>query len=194
MQVEWKNGENRNPFQLSARILFPFGGLRDSGQQLRDLMDLNDIDRRAHMARLLGLSRLSGGPTLYRWFHRERQMGPSYILRLMILLLWARRGYRLADLWSVDWEDRTVEWQHGRRPPDCPVLPSNPFRLPVPAGGLAPARPWRRLRLRRPVIEGLVEWYRAEPSPRRPPLRGRCRTSRKNSGPSTQKKAGLFLR
>ena len=126
MTMEWENG-GRNLFELSpsSNIKFPFGGLRDGSALLFDLRRLQEIVYRADLARLLGLGR-RGSSTIYRWVTvRDRRPGPIMICRVLILTLWAARGVRLADIWSVDWTGELIEWRHGA-PPTPPA--HDPFR------------------------------------------------------------------
>ena len=86
MSMQWSDESDRNLFHLSAHTLFPFGSLRDGAQILRDTMQFHGIVHRAHMCRLLGLDPRRQYSTLYRWFHRLRELGPKYLLRLLLLL------------------------------------------------------------------------------------------------------------
>ena len=97
-------------------------------------MQFHGIVHRSHMCRLLGLDPRRQYNTLYRWFHRLRELGPKYLLRLLLLLLWAGEGYELAAIWSIDWEARTVEWVRGAKPVGSRALPLNPFEMLVPGG------------------------------------------------------------
>ena len=134
MSMQWSDESDRNLFHLSAHTLFPFGSLRDGAQILRDTMQFHGIVHRSHMCRLLGLDPRRQYNTLYRWFHRLRELGPKYLLRLLLLLLWAGEGYELAAIWSIDWEARTVEWVRGAKPVGSRALPLNPFEMLVPGG------------------------------------------------------------
>ena len=52
------------------------------------------------------------------WIHGQWAIGPRYLLRILVLVLWASNPYKfakLSDLWAVDWPGRTVEWTKRRQ-------------------------------------------------------------------------------
>ena len=159
MQPEWSEDaevdRRVNPFQISRHTWFAYGSTRDSVQVIRDLMDQQGLDRRAHLCRLLGLKGTAGYNTVRNWFQRIREPGPQYGLRILLLTLWGALGYRLSDIWAVDWEERTVAWWYGREPINVLVQPSNPFEVkadPVPSKRPArKARPVRDLAVSRMI-------------------------------------------
>ena len=137
LNVEWSDPPEHDdllrPFDLAPGIRFAFGSSRDSAQVVRDTMEVYGIDLKGHMVRLLGMDpRRSGYRNISRWFQRQREMGPLFQLRLLLLLLWAASGYVLSDMWAVDWGARTVDWWYGRKPTDTKHFPANPFDIRVP--------------------------------------------------------------
>ena len=114
MTMEWESG-GPNLFYLSASVVFAFGGPRDATALMRDLSELGKLSR-ADLVRLLGLGR-HGHSTVYRWMTiRDRRPGPIMTCRVLVMTLWASQGVRLADIWSVDWEGKLIEWRYGVPP------------------------------------------------------------------------------
>ena len=114
--TEWESG-GPNLFHLAAHTVFPFGGPRDATALIRDLSELQKVERR-DFVRLLGLGR-HGRTTMYRWMTTlDRRPGPVMTCRVLVMTLWASFGVTLADIWSVDWEGELVEWRYGvHKPP-----------------------------------------------------------------------------
>ena len=149
LEIEWNDPDKTdNPFYMSRWTTFPFGARRDSSQLLRDLERVHRLDiltkgPRAAVSRLFGMDPATvGWARLGRWRRRERYMGPKYLLRLLWLLLWTARGYMLADIHFVHWDDRRVDWVTG--PPDG--LPANTFDM-MDAGPPIEVKPATRLAL-----------------------------------------------
>ena len=112
--TEWESG-GPNLFHLAAHTVFPFGGPRDATALMRDLSELQKVDRR-DLVRLLGLGRY-GHSTMYRWMTTlDRRPGPVMTCRVLVMTLWASQGVTLADIWSVDWEGELIEWRYGVPP------------------------------------------------------------------------------
>ena len=50
--------------------------------------------------------------------HGQWAIGPQYLVRVLVLVLWAakpRKFAALSDLWAVDWPGRSVEWTKRRQ-------------------------------------------------------------------------------
>ena len=132
--VDWQElrtggGAPVDPFRLSPSIRFGFGGPRDGGALIRDAAQRLGIEHRAHLGRLLGIK--TEDRSNYRhvmdWHNGKRRCSARYLLRLLGLLMWAWRGYPVADMWAVDWSARTIEWSWDGMPTVGPPLPGNPF-------------------------------------------------------------------
>ena len=53
--------------------------------------------------------------------HGQWAIGPQYLLRILVLVLWGGNPWKfasLSDLWAVDWPRRSVEWTK-RRQHEC---------------------------------------------------------------------------
>ena len=52
------------------------------------------------------------------WTHGQWAIGPQYLVRVLVLVLWAVKPWKfapLSDLWAVDWPGRSVEWTKRRQ-------------------------------------------------------------------------------
>ena len=52
------------------------------------------------------------------WTHGQWAIGPQYLVRVLVLVLWAVKPWRfasLSDLWAVDWPGRSVKWTKRRQ-------------------------------------------------------------------------------
>ena len=121
LSVEFVEGrELPNPFSLtlptstSSGVTFPFGSLRDCGAFLRALMERFGVESRGHLIALLGMPHhTSAYDHVRHWTHGQWAIGPQYLVRVLVLVLWAVKPWRfasLSDLWAVDWPGRSVKW------------------------------------------------------------------------------------
>lgn len=156
-EIDWQEtrtggGALVDPFRLSPSIRFGFGGPRDTGALIRDATEYLGIEHRAHLGRLLGVSQKHRRHyrAVMDWYNGRRRCSPRYLLRLLGLLLWARAGYPIDDIWSVDWSTRTVEWQWDGQPTVAAPLPGNPFEW-LELAGRPRRRRQRRLRSTPPL-------------------------------------------
>ena len=126
LSVEFVEGrELPNPFSLSpptstsSGVTFPFGSLRDCGAILRDLEKRSGVESRSHLIGLLGMPhRTRAYDHVRHWMHGQWAIGPQYLARVLVLVLWAANPWKfaaLSDLWAVDWPGRSVEWTKRRQ-------------------------------------------------------------------------------
>ena len=142
LSVEFVEGrELPNPFFLtpptstSSGVTFPFGSLRDCGPFLRALMDRFGVESKGHLIALLGMPHnTSAYDQVRHWTHGQWAIGPQYLARVLVLVLWAAKPHRfaaLSDLWGVDWPGRSVEWtkrrQHEWESDGSYASPPSPF-------------------------------------------------------------------
>ena len=146
MEVEYVEDHDHkhpryDPFYVSAPhgrypgTKLPFGSTRDVAGIVAALTDLGNLQRPRLIA-LLGMPSAKTGAYghVKGWVHGQTKIGPQYLLRILVLMLWdAAPGTfaRLSDLWAVDWKARTVEYHHdylrryneGQRFPEGPPSP-----------------------------------------------------------------------
>ena len=126
LSVEFVEGrELPNPFSLtlptstSSGVTFPFGSLRDCGAFLRALMERFGVESRGHLIALLGMPHhTSACDHVRHWTHGQWAIGPQYLVRVLVLVLWAVDPWRfasLSDLCAVDWPGRSVKWAKRRQ-------------------------------------------------------------------------------
>ena len=126
LSVEFVEGrELPNPFSLtlptstSSGVTFPFGSLRDCGAFLRALVERFGVESRGHLIALLGMPHhTSAYDHVRHWTHGQWAIGPQYLARVLVLVLWAAKPHRfaaLSDLWAVDWPGRSVKWTKRRQ-------------------------------------------------------------------------------
>ena len=126
LSVEFVEGrELPNPFSLtpptskSGGVTFPFGSLRDCSAILRALTDRFGVESRGHLMALLGIPHnTSAYDHVRHWMHSQWAIGPQYLARVLVLVLWAVKPHRfaaLSDLWAVDWPGRSVKWTKRRQ-------------------------------------------------------------------------------
>ena len=126
LSVEFVEGRDLpNPFSLtpptstSSGVTFPFGSLRDCGAFLRALMERFGVESRGHLIALLGMPHhTSAYDHVRHWTHGQWAIGPQYLVRVLVLVLWAVKPWKfapLSDLWAVDWPGRSVEWTKRRQ-------------------------------------------------------------------------------
>ena len=100
-------------------MTFPFGSLRDCGAFLRALMERFGVESRGHLIALLGMPHhTSAYDHVRHWTHGQWAIGPQYLVRVLVLVLWAVKPWKfapLSDLWAVDWPGRSVEWTKRRQ-------------------------------------------------------------------------------
>ena len=114
-----------NPFSLtlptstSSGVTFPFGSLRDCGAFLRALMERFGVESRGHLIALLGMPHhTSAYDHVRHWTHGQWAIGPQYLVRILVLVLWAVKPWKfasLSDLRAVDWPGRSVKWTKRRQ-------------------------------------------------------------------------------
>ena len=142
LSVEFVEGrELPNPFSLtpptskSGGVTFPFGSLRDCSAILRALTDRFGVESRGHLIALLGMPHnTSAYDHVRHWMHSQWAIGPQYLARVLVLVLWAVKPHRfaaLSDLWAVDWPGRSVKWtkrrQHEWESDGSYASPPSPF-------------------------------------------------------------------
>ena len=97
LSVEFVEGRDLpNPFSLtpptstSIGVTFPFGSLRDCGAFLRALMERFGVESRGHLIALLGMPHhTSAYDHVRHWTHGQWAIGPQYLVRILVLVLWA---------------------------------------------------------------------------------------------------------
>lgn len=125
MEVEYADHDHEHlpsPFYLEPPIpdrgfpgrKFAFGSRQDIASITKAILD-QGVESRAHLIALLGMPAAQGGAYghVKRWVRGEQRIGPQYLMRKLILLLWDAEPDRfaaLSDLWAVDWKTREVEY------------------------------------------------------------------------------------
>ena len=119
LSVEFVEGrELPNPFFLTlptsttSGATFPFGSLRDCGAILRALMDRFGVESRGHLIALLGMPHnTSAYDHVRHWTHGQWAIGPQYLARVLVLVLWAAKPHRFAALSDCGaWTGRAGAW------------------------------------------------------------------------------------
>ena len=138
--------EVRDPFVLSERIRFGFGGRRDTGALIRDSMTRMGIEHKSHLGRLMGLPDHARYKYIWRWYNGVR-CTETFMVRVLALLLFDWRGYPVEDMWSIDWQAKNVEWRWDGLAGAPKPLPGNPFEWLALAPAKKGVRPRRSLRV-----------------------------------------------
>ena len=134
-----------DPFKLSERVRFGYGGQRDGGALIRDAMARLGIEQTAHLGRQLELPDKMAYKYMYRWRNGLYKASSRYLIRLLALLLWDTVGFPVLDMWAVNWTSRTVEWSWDGHSGAPVPLQGNPFEWLAITGQRVSLPPLRRL-------------------------------------------------
>ena len=82
-------------------------------------LSISSLNGWSHLIALLGMPHhTSAYDHVRHWTHGQWAIGPQYLVRVLVLVLWAVKPWRfasLSDLWAVDWPGRSVEWTKRRQ-------------------------------------------------------------------------------
>ena len=82
-------------------------------------LSISSLNDRGHLIALLGMPHhTSAYDHVRHWTHGQWAIGPQYLVRVLVLVLWAVKPWRfasLSDLWAVDWPGRSVKWTKRRQ-------------------------------------------------------------------------------
>ena len=77
-------------------------------------LSISSLNGWSHLIALLGMPHhTSAYDHVRHWTHGQWAIGPQYLVRVLVLVLWAVKPWRfasLSDLWAVDWPGRSVKW------------------------------------------------------------------------------------
>lgn len=132
---------DRNPFQLSPTIHFPFGSPKDTNALIRHVMEYLGLEVKTQFGQLLGIPHRYRYQYIWEWERGIRMPGPRYLVRMLGLMLMEWRGYPVEDMWQIDWDLGGVDWSFDKASLAAKPLLANPLDWLSRAGAPQKRRP-----------------------------------------------------